>query len=233
MKAVVISSGGQIKELAAKNKVPFIGVPSRLPPRAALGYMLSSVLNVIYRSGFSDDLKTDLGETVEQMKKLQKKYGVSCASRENEVKQAAVRLAGKIPVIFASDATYAAALRWKTQLAENSKMTAVLSVFPELNHNDMVGYSVLKPGEHDLSFVVLRDDDDAERVKKRIEITKSLISGHVGGVAEVWSQGQSALARTMSLILYGDYLSAYLAVIAGVDPTPVVIIEKLKKELAR
>jgi glucose/mannose-6-phosphate isomerase len=96
-----------------------------------------------------------------------------------------------------------------------------------------VNYSFLKPGGHNDSFVVLRDDGDLERMKKRIEVTKSLISGNVGGIVEVWSQGESVLARTMSLIFFGDYLSVYLAVLSGIDPTPVEIIEKLKKELAR
>ncbi len=231
---IAISSGGQIKELSEKNNVPFIEIPTGLPPRAALGYILSSLLNVIYRSGLHDGLKDDFTAALALIKKLQKKYGPSVNFRENEVKQAAARLSGKIPVLLACDGTtYAAALRWKTQMNENSKMTALLSVFPELSHNDMVNFAQLKPGEHVLSFVLLRDEADAERMKKRIEITKSLLSGHVGGISEIWSQGKSMLERLMSLVIYGDYLSVYLAFLGGIDPTPVEIIDKLKKELGR
>jgi len=232
-KVISVASGGELKELSVKNKVPFIEIPKGLPPRAALGYLLSSALNILSRCGIIS-MKADIDEAMKLMKQLSRKYGPSNPLRENEVKQMAVRLHGKIPVIFACEGTtYAAALRWKTQLSENSKMTAILSVFPELDHNDLVNFSFLRPGEHDFSFVVLRDDEDLERMKKRIEVTKSLISGNVGGIAEVWSQGKSFLAKMMSLIFYGDHLSVYLAALSGIDPTPVEIIEKLKKELSR
>ncbi len=228
-----VSSGGELRELSKKNNVPFIEVPKGLPPRAALGYLLSSILNLLYKFG-AGTFKTDLNETQKMLRQLSRKYGASCASRENEAKQMAIRLHGKNPVILASEGTtYAAGLRWKTQLNENSKVTAMLSVFPELDHNDLVNFSFLKQGEHNFSFVILRDDEDPERMKKRIEVTKSLISGNVGGVAEVRSTGRSVLERTMSLISYGDYLSVYLSVLSGIDPTPVEIIDKLKKELSR
>jgi glucose/mannose-6-phosphate isomerase len=231
---ICISSGGELKELAAKFKVPFIEIPKGLPPRAALGYILSAMLNVLYKLGIDSGLKQEIGDSVKLLRQLSKKRGASASSRENEVKQMALKLSGKIPVVLATEGTtYPAGLRWKTQLNENSKVTMLFSVFPELNHNDLVNYSFLKPGEHDFSFVILRDDAELERMKKRIEITKSLISGFVGGISEVWAQGRSRLEKLMSLIQFGDYLSVYLAVIAGIDPTPVEIIEKLKKELAR
>lgn len=230
---VSISSGGELKELSKKNGIPLIEIPKGLPPRAALGYLLSAIMCVIQKSGAAS-LKEDLDETKKLLKQLIRKYCASCGSRENEVKQMAIRLNGKTPVIFASEGTtYAAGLRWKTQLNENGKVTAILSVFPELDHNDIVNFSQLRQGEHKYSFVILRDQGDPERMKKRIEVTKSLISGNVGGIIEVWSQGESLLARIMSLIIYGDYLSVYLAALAGIDPTPVEIIEKLKKELSR
>ena len=230
---ISVASGGELKELSVKNKVPFIEIPKGLPPRAALGYLLSCALNILNKCGIVS-VKADIEEAKKLLKQLSRKYGPSNPLRENEVKQMAVRLHGKVPVILASEGTtYAAGLRWKTQISENSKMTAILSVFPELDHNDLVNFSYLKHGGHDLSFVVLRDEEDPERMKKRIEITKSLISGNVGGIAEVWSQGESVLARILSLIFYGDHLSVYLAALSGIDPTPVEIIEKLKKELSR
>jgi len=230
---ISVASGGELKELSVKNKVPFIEIPKGLPPRAALGYLLSCAFNILNKCGIFS-IKEDIEEAKKLLKQLSRKYGAACPLRENEVKQMAVRLHGKVPVILACEGTtYAAGLRWKTQLNENGKMTAILSVFPELDHNDLVSFSFLKQGGHDLSFVVLRDEEDLERMKKRIEITKSLISGNVGGIAEVWSQGDCLLARIMSLIFYGDHLSVYLAALSGIDPTPVEIIEKLKKELSR
>jgi glucose/mannose-6-phosphate isomerase len=230
---ISISSGGDLKELSQKNNIPVIEVPKGLPPRAAIGYLLSATLGALNKAG-AGTFKTDLNETIRSLKRLARKYGSSCALRENEAKQMAKRLHGRTPVILASVGTsYAAGLRWKTQLSENSKITSMLSVFPEMDHNDIVNFSFLKKGGHNYSFVILRDEGDPERMKKRIEVTKSLISGNAGGITEVWSQGRSQLERTMSLIFYGDYLSVYLAVLSETDPTPVDIIEKLKKELLR
>jgi len=233
-KIVSISSGGEIKELSLKNNIPFIEIPKGLPPRAAVGYLLSPILNVIFRLGLYKRMKDDFEETTALLDQMCRSCGMNQKFRENEAKQMAARLHGKLPVILATDGTTAAAaLRWKTQLNENSKVTALLSVFPELNHNDIVNFSYLRSGEHNFSVVILRDEDDFGRIKRRIEITKSLISGNVGGIAEIWAKGKSLLARTMSLVLYGDYLSVYLAVLSSVDPTPVDVIDKLKKELLR
>lgn len=229
---IAISSGGDLRDLSEKNGVPFIEIPKGLPPRAAAGYLLSAVLCALNKIAVVN-IKHDFDEAVKLLKQLSKKRSLSSDIRENEVKQAAIRLAGKTPAILVTDATYAAGLRWKTQLNENSKKTVLFLAFPELNHNDMVNLSFLRPGAHDYSFIILRDDADLERMKKRIEITKSLVSGYVGGIHEVCSQGKSTLEKILSLVQYGDYLSVYLAVIAGIDPTPVDIIEKLKKELSR
>ncbi len=232
-KIVSISTGGALKELSEKNRVPLIEIPKGLPPRAALGYLLSAILGVLNRSGVGA-FKTDLNDTIRSLRQLVKKYGALNGSRENDVKQMAKRLQGKTPVILASEGTsYAAGMRWKTQLSENSKITSILSIFPEMDHNDIVNFSFLKKGSHNYSFIILRDEGDPERMKKRIEVTKSLISGNAGGIIEVWSQGKTSLERSMSLIIYGDYLSVYLAILAKMDPTPVDIIEKLKKELQR
>jgi glucose/mannose-6-phosphate isomerase len=129
--------------------------------------------------------------------------------------------------------TEAAGFRWKTQLNENSKVTTLFNVFPELNHNELVNLGDLKKGEHNFSLVILRDKDDHPRVQKRIEITKKLLDKSFEKITEIWSSGNSKLARLMSLVMIGDYLSVYLAVRRGVDPTPVEIIEKLKKELGK
>jgi glucose/mannose-6-phosphate isomerase len=231
---ISISSGGELKELSIKNNIKHIEVPKGLPPRAALGYLLSSSLNVISRSLMINNIKDDFEEAVKLVKQLSRKYCFKSGTRENEPKLMAIKLKGRTPVIFTSEGTtYSAGLRWKTQINENSKVTAILCVFPELNHNDMVNFANLNPGDNDFSFIILRDENDLERMKRRIEITKSLISGHVGGITEVWSQGKSRLEKLMSLIIYGDYLSVYLALLSGIDPTPVEIIEKLKKELLR
>ena len=121
----------------------------------------------------------------------------------------------------------------KNQFNENSKVVALLSLLPELNHNEIVGFHRLKRTEHDFCLLLLRDENDSERIKKRIETTKSLIGSQLGGANELTAQGKSRLARVLSLIFMGDLLSVYVAILNGVDPTQVDVITKLKRELGR
>ncbi|MCX5726715.1 MAG: bifunctional phosphoglucose/phosphomannose isomerase [Candidatus Saganbacteria bacterium] len=229
---IAISSGGRLKEIAEAKKYTFIAVPAGLAPRAALPYLLVPILLILEKLGIASGIGEDIDESVRILKQLRQEH--TKEGRGNEVKQLAMKLLGKIPVIFASTgSTDAAGLRLKTQLNENSKVTALLSFFPELNHNEIVNLSILEKDKHSFSLVILRDEGDNERVKKRIEITKSLIGVQLGGVTDIRSSGKSKLARLLSLVYFGDFLSVYLAVLSGIDPMPVRVIDKLKKELGR
>jgi len=231
---VCVTSGGKLKEIAQANGYPAYLIPSGYQPRAAMPFLLVPLLRALDELGLVSGVQEQVDRAVELLRKLRGRYGPEKTLRSNPVKQLAKKMAEKIPVIFGVQGTTAAvAHRLKTQLNENSKVTALSNAFPELNHNEIVNLSALKRGEHDFCLVFLRDEGDAERVKKRIEITKSLIGTQLGGVNEVASQGKEPLERILSLIYFGDLLSVYLAVLRGVDPTPVEIISRLKKELMR
>ncbi|MDD5383060.1 MAG: bifunctional phosphoglucose/phosphomannose isomerase [Candidatus Margulisbacteria bacterium] len=233
-KIICVTSGGKLRELAENNNYPYFLIPTGYQPRAALPYLLIPIIKVLEEKGLAAGLREEVNEAVALLKKLEIDYAVDKQLRNNPVKQLAKKLIGKTPVIFASSGTTeAAGLRLKTQFNENSKVTALFNVFPELDHNEIVNLSVLKREEHNFALVILRDDGDAERIKKRIEITKSLLVKQLGGANEIAAQGKSVLARILSLIYFGDFLSVYLAVARGLDPTPVEIIARLKKELAR
>ncbi len=232
LKIIMLSSGGKLSEIAKQKGYPLVSLPSGIQPRAALPYLLSSILVILERLGVSPGASLEIEESLKLLGKLREEYMKE--HRSNSVKQLAQRLYGKVPIVFASEGiTSAAGLRWVTQFNENSKMMAHLSIFPEMGHNEIVGLADLKRGKHDFSVMILRDQGDHERIKKKIEITKSLIEGELGGVTEVFSRGEGKLARILSLILYGDFLSVYVAILRNIDPTPVKVIEKLKKELSR
>jgi glucose/mannose-6-phosphate isomerase len=229
-----ITSGGKLKEIAEANKYALYLIPPGYEPRAALPYLLVPILVVLEKIGFISGMKEELEGGADLLQKLQREYGATTPTRNNPVKQLAGKLIGRIPIIFAASGSSAAAgLRLKTQFNENSKVTAVFNLFPELNHNEIVNLSVLKREEHNFSLIFLRAEADLERIVKRMEITKSLIGSRLGGVNEVWAQGKTPLAKMLSLIYFGDLLSVYLAILRGIDPTPVEIITRLKKELAR
>jgi len=145
-----------------------------------------------------------------------------------------LKLYNKPVVIYGvSDFTEAVALRWKGQLTENGKVLAFASLLPEMNHNEIVGWDILKDRLKNFAAIFLRDDSDLARIKKRIGITKSIIMKRAGFVGEIYSSGNNLLARLMSLICLGDFTSIYVAILNKVDPTPVTVIDYLKKQLKK
>jgi glucose/mannose-6-phosphate isomerase len=125
----------------------------------------------------------------------------------------------------------AVARRWKTQLNENAKTYAVTNTFPELAHNEVVGWQGLRDGVPVLHVVILHDRDDDAQAARRVEAARDIAFGPARGLSEIWSQGTSLLTRLFSLIMFGDLVSAYLAVLLGVDPTPVEAITRIKTRL--
>ena len=215
-KIVAVTSGGQLAVMAKK----VIKIPSGLQPRAALGYTFFPVLGVLANSGIVD-VK---GKEIEEM--------LDILSKTDEFKAVGERIAKKIglrtPIIYASELLGAVAYRWKTQFNENSKAAAFYHAFSEMNHNEIAGYQSIN--KNDFVAIFIRDKNDNERVKKRMDITKEIISSRVD-VEEVFTRGEHLLSRIFSGIYYGDFASYYLAIANRVDPTPVTVIENLKKKL--
>jgi glucose/mannose-6-phosphate isomerase len=231
---IAITSGGKLQEIAESKKYPLFLIPSGYQPRAALPFLLVPLLASLEKLGLIAPIKEDIEEAAALLSRLQEEYVPSKPLRLNPAKQLAKKLVGKVPVILGSvGSTAAAAYRFKTQLNENSKMTALVSFFPELNHNELVNLFSLKRAAHNFALLVLRDGEENERLRKGIEISKSLLSRQLGGINELASQGKSHLARSLSLILLGDYASVYAALLQEIDPTPVEAIARLKKELFR
>ncbi len=234
MAIVCISSGGKLKEIAMAKKYPLVDLPSGYQPRAAFYVIFTTIIKVLESLGVIPDQKEPIQEASKVLEMQKGEIGLSRSERTNDAKQLAQKLKDKIPLIIStSGLTEASGLRIKNQFNENSKIAAFSTVFPELNHNEMVGFAALKKGQHNFAAILLRDDEENVRVNKRIEITKSLIGANLGGIAEIKSRGVSRLAKLLSLVFYGDLLSCYVALLRGVDPTPVDIITRLKKELKR
>jgi glucose/mannose-6-phosphate isomerase len=195
--------------------------------------MLVPLLYSLAQLGLSPITEADIKAAADLLKQLSLEYS-SAQPRSNPARQLAGKLKDRIPVILGtSQITGAAAYRFKCQLNENSKVTALVNVFPELNHNELVNLGAAKRGKHSFALVLLRSELESERMKKRIEITKSLIGGQLGGVNEIRAQGKNHLEQILSLILLADFTTVYLAMARGVDPTEVDVITRLKKELAR
>jgi glucose/mannose-6-phosphate isomerase len=216
--------------MARKDDVPVIPVAGGLQPRAAVAYMTIAVLEVAWLCGAGPRLTTEVDVAAEHLEELVTEWGPD-GSDASEAKVLARGLHGTVPVISGSGLTEAVAYRWKTQINENAKLPAFASELPEVNHNEICGWS----GAGSLgrfSAVFLADPDTHPRVGDRIELTQEIVREQGHGTFVARSRGQTRVERVMSLVMLGDLVSLYLAVLRGVDPTPVDVIEKLKTRLA-
>lgn len=229
---IAVTSGGALAEGARALGYPLVLVPRGLPPRAALPFLLMPMLRAASAAGLSPIGEPDVREASALLSDLARGWAPEVPTGGNPAKQLAVTMEGTIPVIYAaSPATEPAAQRWKTQLNENSKVFAVWNAFPELTHNETVGWEGVQGGGPALSVVLLRDRQDPARSALMVEAVRDILAGRAREVTEVRSQGRGLLARLFSLILLGDLVSCYLAILRGVDPTPVRSIEEVKGRL--
>jgi glucose/mannose-6-phosphate isomerase len=229
---VAVTSGGRLAALARAHRLPLALVRTGLQPRAALPLLLLSMLRVAAACGLTGTGERDVREAADVLAGLASRWGPQVPAAENPAKALAAVLCGVVPVVYASSPRLeAVARRWKTQFNENSKRFGVFNAFPELVHNEIVGWEALGAGWPPVHVVLLRDAHDTPRAVRRIEATREIIAGRARGLTDVWSQGSGLLARLFSLILFGDLVSVYLAVLGGVDPTPVEPIARIKARL--
>lgn len=230
---IALTTGGKLSEMADRDGITVIPVPGGISPRSASGFLFIPTLRIMERLGFLSGVEEEVQGLIDNLKALYEHLKPEIPVEKNSAKQMALKLYNKIPVIWGSSGTTeVVAQRWKGQINENAKAPAYWNVFPELNHNELVGFRFPESLLKQLHIVILRDDRDHPRVQKRIEITKNIISKAVEGITDVRASGGGPLARTYSLIYSGDYTSLYLAHLYGIDPGPVEVIDYLKNELA-
>jgi glucose/mannose-6-phosphate isomerase len=231
---VCISSGGELARLAVADGYSWIQIPAGMPPRAALGHASIALLSSLQALGLAPDMTEPLEETAALLSELALQYGPDSAESDNAAKQLARCLHGKVVAIYASSEILGPiALRWRGQIEENAKNLAFHHTLPEMNHNELVGWELPEPVLSQIGVVLLRDREDHPQVQRRFDLTRELIRKRAGLVKEIWTSGRSLLARLFSTAYLGDFVSLYLAYLNSVDPTPVAVIETLKKELSR
>ena len=232
-KIVVITTGGRLGRLAKNKKSSLVFIPPGLPPRTSLGYLFFSPFIILERLGLVKSKKRECQETLRLLKELKKEFLPSSKVSSNRAKKIALKLYKNLPLIYTSPNLSSVGLRWRGQLSENSKVLAFSNTFPELNHNEIVGWKCLPEILKRCYLIILRDTKDSPRIKRRIEITSKIIKKKARGLDFLYSQGQSFLARLFSLVYLGDWVSYYLAILNKIDPTPVEVIDYLKRELAK
>jgi glucose/mannose-6-phosphate isomerase len=231
-KKLVVTTGGRLLALAQAAGVPAFVFDYKSTVRGALGYGLMPLLALVGKVGIVGDKAADVEEAALVMEDIAGRIGEDVPLARNPAKQLAAKLEGRLPAIYGAGILVEVAHRWKTQLNENSKVWALWEELPEANHNAIVGYGLPREMAARAFVVLLRSPDLPPRIRLRYDLTRQALT-EAGVTSEIVdAEGNSLLAQMMSAVLFGDYVSLYLAILAGVDPSPTSVIADVKRWLA-
>ncbi len=229
---VVVATGGQLVARAEADRAPLVQSPPAPQPRAAVGSLAGSVLRILEAAGMVPPMTGDLQEAAEVVERLLGDGSGAAVALAADLAEALER---RIAVVYGGDGVgKVAARRWKTQINENAKSMAFWAELPELDHNEVEGWSSLPElARERVGLVFLHDSAEHPRISRRMQVTTEILGSRVGIAGEVHAQGEGALARIFSLILVGDLVSVAMAERAGVDAMPVEVISEFKERLAQ
>jgi glucose/mannose-6-phosphate isomerase len=230
---LAITTGGELARLATERGVSVARYAYPSQPRAALGFPLMLLLNLLCQLGLVKDKTDDVVEATDTMLAWQAEIAENVPTTSNPAKQLALKMTQRMPIVYGAGLTEPVARRWKTQFNENAKCWSFFEGMPELNHNAVVGYEQSDSISEGSYVVMLRSQYDSPRMQTRWRITGELLEREGVGNEQISARGQSRLAQMLSLIHFGDLVSVYLAFYNQVDPTPIGPIAYLKEELAK
>jgi len=218
-----VTSGGELKDICESNGYNYITIPGGNPPRTCIGFSLTEQIFILIKYGILNSSVLD---------ELQESILLLKTNREfvkEEADNVAEVLVNKLSVIYSVDQYEPVSIRFRQQLNENSKELCWHQKFPELNHNEIVGWA---SGNSNMAVVIMRNQDDYYRTKERIEFMKKVVKEKGASITEIWSKGDSFLERAIYLIYLTDWVSLFIANKKGVDPIEIRVIDALKDHLA-
>jgi glucose/mannose-6-phosphate isomerase len=226
IKLASICSGGELEKLSKKNRIPLARIPKGIQPRMALGYQFSALIKILSNAKIANFKQSEL--------LLEKK--INSKNIENRAKKMAKKLKGKIPIIYSSEDWQILGYIWKINFNENSKIMAFNNIFPELNHNEMVGYTNCKAQftnkKSGFYTIIIRDlKNDNPDVLKRMKLTSELIKEKNTSVDFINLESNNLFERIFSNVLSANFTAYYLALEYKIDPEPVKMVEDLKAKL--
>ncbi len=219
-----ITSGGKVMDWARKYKVPYIPIEGGHPPRSQFGQSVVQICRMLESYNL---IRSSIYSELHAAVKL---LNDSAYYIQSKAKELAESINGTTPIIYSGSGYEGVAVRWRQQIGENAKMLCFHHQFPEMNHNDLVGW---EGGSDSFSVVLFRNEDDAERVKLRMDICREIFQEKGATVVELDSKGSSRLERGFYLVNFGDWVSLHLAEMNGTDPVDIKNIDLLKGKLAQ
>ena len=225
---VSFTSGGELERLSRERGLPLLSMPGGLKPRAALPYQFFMLATIMERLGLIPP-SGEADEAIEVLGGVRDELAPEVPSASNRGKRLALELHNTVPFVYGSELLSGVAYRFGTQLNENSKAPAGSGAFPELFHNVALASEAPREVLERICLLFLRDPSESDRMARKIDRFKALFEPRVGKVLEVTGRGQGRLARMFSILLLGDYVSTYLALLYGHDPSSMDAIEELKR----
>lgn len=227
---VVLTAGGKLLENARGKKYTLLKLPKVSQPRLSVFAALKALACLVADLGLSEgvDLERELLEAGNFLNTQKASLSLD-DTHDNLARELALKFQDKLVLIYAGPKLRSAGYKWKIDIDENTKQLAFWNQYPELNHNEMQGW--LLPDKKNLVSVQLESSLDNDRIKKRQLVTRQVLAKHGFEPIIVEAQGRTHLEQLLYTILLGDYVSAYLGILNGVDPTPVELVEKFKREL--
>lgn len=229
---VVIAAGGKLAEIAKQKHYPLAEIPGGMQPRYAMLYNFKAIITILEQAGLVNE--TDAAKTLHEagdfIKESVAAWRADVKTDQNIAKQLALEVSGATPVIYAGPKFFPAAYKWKISFNENAKNVAWCNQFPEFNHNEFLGWTS-HPVDKPYKIIQLTSNLEHPRTQKRFEVTNKLLSGRWPQPHIVEAKGDTLLEQMLYLVALGDFVSIYLALLNGLNPTPVDLIEKFKTEL--
>jgi len=219
--AVVFANGGQLLEMAKAKNIPCVIIPECVQPRCAIGYFFGALLQVLINLGLTKDISSAILDNSKKLEEI-------APQLEERGRLIASKIVGKTPIIYTSDKYRSLALILKIEINENAKTPAFWNVFPELNHNEMIGFTLPQGQFQVLTFL---DKDDHPQILKRMKITADLYRAKGIETEIVEMPGKNIFEKIFLTLILGDWISYHLALQYGQDPTPVPMVEEFKKLL--
>ncbi|MFB3880519.1 MAG: bifunctional phosphoglucose/phosphomannose isomerase [Armatimonadota bacterium] len=232
------TTDGQLAAWAREHEaegVALVVIPGKgMPPRASLGYSFVPLAIALERLGIYPGASAELEKAVPLVERLRDRVAPAVPAKDNPAKELALALFGRIPWVQGTIGIMsAAAYRWRTQFNENSKALAYSSEYPELDHNEVIGWEQAERWRELVSVVMLRSPSDHRRVRARVDITREKFIAPKAPVHVIEAEGESPLAQLLWMVYLGDFVSIYLAFLNGVDPASIASINLLKAEMAK
>jgi glucose/mannose-6-phosphate isomerase len=229
---VVIAGGGKLQEIAEAKNYPLVILPKAEQPRYAVLYNLKALLVLLEQAGLLDaeTINRELEDTAAFLKESVKAWTAVVPTANNPAKQIAQEVIGKSAVIYAGPKIAPAAYKWKISFNENAKHIAWTNQYPEFNHNEFIGWSK-QPVDKPYAVIDLRSNLEHPRVQKRFEVSERLLSGMRPAPIIVEAKGDNILKQLVWVMALGDFVTLYTAILNGINPAPVDLVENFKKAL--